>query len=139
MTKYTRGLTRRSFGQLCVKSGAGLTALLSGCVRLAQQGKSEAVPITCSDSDLADEYEYIIVGSGAGGGPLAANLARKGHRVLLMEAGGDIDNDNYKIPLFHPLASEDPEMRWDFFVRHYEDQEKSLKDSKFSKQHDGVF
>jgi choline dehydrogenase len=28
-------------------------------------------------------YEYIIVGSGPGGGPLAANLARHGHSVLL--------------------------------------------------------
>ena len=34
-------------------------------------------------------YEYIVVGSGPGGGPLAANLARAGHSVLLLEAGDD--------------------------------------------------
>jgi choline dehydrogenase-like flavoprotein len=32
-------------------------------------------------------YEYIVVGSGPGGGPLASNLARAGHSVLLLEAG----------------------------------------------------
>lgn len=35
------------------------------------------------------EYEYIVVGSGAGGGPLACRLARAGHKTLLIEAGDD--------------------------------------------------
>ena len=34
------------------------------------------------------EYDYIVVGSGAGGGPVAANLARRGFTVALLEAGG---------------------------------------------------
>jgi choline dehydrogenase-like flavoprotein len=33
--------------------------------------------------------DYIIVGSGAGGGSYAARLAKLGHRVLLLEPGGD--------------------------------------------------
>jgi choline dehydrogenase len=32
-------------------------------------------------------FEYIVVGSGPGGGPIASNLARVGHSVLLLEAG----------------------------------------------------
>jgi choline dehydrogenase-like flavoprotein len=34
-------------------------------------------------------FDYIIVGSGAGGGPLAARLAERGKTVLVIEAGGD--------------------------------------------------
>ncbi|KAH0141897.1 hypothetical protein KCU67_g14274, partial [Aureobasidium melanogenum] len=34
-------------------------------------------------------YEYVVVGSGAGGGPLAARLALAGHKTLLIEAGDD--------------------------------------------------
>jgi choline dehydrogenase len=35
------------------------------------------------------EYDYVIVGTGAGGGTLAARLAEAGMRVCLLEAGGD--------------------------------------------------
>ena len=41
-----------------------------------------------SATDRAD-YEYIVVGSGAGGGTVAARLAENGCKVLLLEAGGD--------------------------------------------------
>ena len=60
------------------------------------------------------EYDYIVVGSGAGGGPLAANLARGGQRVLLLEAGDEHETYRYQIPAFHFLATEDPGMSWNF-------------------------
>jgi hypothetical protein len=34
------------------------------------------------------EYDFIVVGSGSGGSPVAARLAEAGHSVLLIEAGG---------------------------------------------------
>ncbi|KAI0139326.1 GMC oxidoreductase [Xylariaceae sp. FL1272] len=76
-------------------------------------------------------FEYVIIGSGPGGGPLAANLARRGHSVLLLEAGDDQgQNLNQKVPFFWPAASEDPSMRWDFFVKNYSDETQAAKNSK---------
>ncbi|GAA3367608.1 choline dehydrogenase [Streptomyces sannanensis] len=76
-------------------------------------------------------FDYVVVGAGAGGGPLAANLAAAGMRVLLLDAGGDAENDNYLVPAFHADASEDPVQRWDYFVRHYADEHQQRRDSKF--------
>jgi len=68
---------------------------------------------------MPETYDYIVVGSGAGGGPLAANLAVKGFRVCLIEAGGDAEPIEYQVPSFHALSTEVPEMAWSFFVHHY--------------------
>jgi choline dehydrogenase len=83
--------------------------------------------------DTIHGYEYVVVGSGAGGGPLAANLARKGHRVLLLEAGDDQGaNLNQQVPAFNFKSTEDPAMSWDYFVKHYPDEEQQKKDSKMT-------
>jgi choline dehydrogenase len=62
-------------------------------------------------------YEYIVIGSGPGGGPLAANLAKAGHSVLLIEAGDDQWNNTNSATVWNnTLAINDPLTRWDFFV-----------------------
>ena len=82
------------------------------------------------------DFDYIVVGSGAGGGPLAANLAKAGFKVLVMEAGGDPCSEDetgrlmYEVPIFHGDSTEYKPCAWDFFVRHYSDDEQQAKDSK---------
>jgi hypothetical protein len=70
--------------------------------------------------ETSETYDYIVVGSGAGGGPLAANLVVQGYRVLLIEAGSDPESYHYQVPSFHALSTEDEEMAWKFFVHHYD-------------------
>ena len=99
---------------------------------------------------LQAEYEYVVVGSGAGGGVVAARLALAGHTVLILEAGGDpvaADPDrtedlpglpdDYQIPCFHALSTENEEMKWDFWVRHYAKDELQKRDSKYYEEYGG--
>jgi len=78
-------------------------------------------------------YEYVVVGSGAGGGPLAARLALAGHKTLLIEAGDDQGaNINYTVPAYNARVSEDPNLAWNFFVKHYADEKRQARDFKTS-------
>lgn len=72
------------------------------------------------------------MGSGPGGGPLAARLAIAGHRVLLIDAGDDQGNSiTQQVPGLQLQSTEDPAQRWDYFVNHYTDTTRQQKDSKF--------
>ncbi|PSN68536.1 GMC oxidoreductase [Corynespora cassiicola Philippines] len=78
-------------------------------------------------------YDYIVIGSGPGGGPLSARLALAGHKVLLIEAGDDQGaNVRYQVPALHAQSTEEESMRWDYYVNHYQDLERQKKDSKMT-------
>jgi choline dehydrogenase len=98
------------------------------------------------------EAEYVVVGSGAGGGTVAARLAEAGRSVILLEAGSDpkaghggdplaphadrLPSD-YEVPAFHGFASENAAMKWDFYVRHYADEAISKRDCNYRDVVDG--
>jgi choline dehydrogenase len=85
---------------------------------------------------MSADYDYVVIGSGAGGGPLAANLAKAGKKVLLMEAGGDPCSEDdagkfmYEVPIFHGLSTEYAPCAWNYFVRHYTDDAQQARDDK---------
>ncbi|KAI1151303.1 hypothetical protein F4825DRAFT_365798 [Nemania diffusa] len=76
----------------------------------------------------SQEYDYVVVGSGPGGGPLAVELAKAGSSVLLLEAGSDLlDDPIYQDINSAPSAINNPNSRWDFFVKHSDDPERELR------------
>ncbi|OAL50085.1 glucose-methanol-choline oxidoreductase-like protein [Pyrenochaeta sp. DS3sAY3a] len=106
-------------------NGAEHTPFRGGNVKRALNESATATTL--------EDYEYVIVGSGPGGIPLAARLAIAGYKVLLLEAGDDQTNTTqYNVPALHSVAAEYEPMRWDFFVKHFDDEAEQRKDTKLT-------
>ncbi|KAK4143198.1 uncharacterized protein C8A04DRAFT_29222 [Dichotomopilus funicola] len=67
-------------------------------------------------------YDYIVVGSGPGGGIVASNLGKAGYSVLLLEAGDESPGSGF--------GKYTPTVTWDFYVKHYP--EGDPRDNQFS-------
>ncbi len=113
----------------------------------ATTSDEEALLAQAQRGPAASPFDYILVGSGAGGGPLAARLALAGKRVLVIDAGDDPADEKsrtypraepgetFACPGYHGASTEDYEMSWQFSVRHYFDTARQQKDAKYN-QHD---
>ncbi|CAE6364825.1 unnamed protein product [Rhizoctonia solani] len=98
-----------------LKTGAALIGLLISSIIGPVVG---ADPPACP-STTNSQYDYIVVGAGAGGGPLAARLALNGYKVLLLEAGPDSYQNNVTIPFYFGRTTEDEKLALDYEVDHY--------------------
>lgn len=87
-----------------------MKGVISRVVALALLAAGLAVAAPVVEAQ-ATEYDYIVVGTGPGGGPLAVNLAKAGYSVFLMEAGD--------ASVATGLGQYPPSITWDFFVNHY--------------------
>jgi choline dehydrogenase len=113
-------------------------SFLKGLAALSVTAGIGGIPLL--EAAAGRTFDYIVVGAGPGGGPLAANLAKAGYTVALLEAGLDPGSATaqqqepdvlgiYSVPAFVTIAEEDPLLSWDFYVNHYS--ENGQRDPKF--------
>lgn len=124
--QVTDSINRRSFLKRAVATvGAGVAASGMSSILRASSGQT---------------FDYIVVGSGPGGGPVAANLARSGYTVALIEAGIDVEMANtldpstkpvYSTPGAAAVASEHQYLSWDLYVQHYANTVQMKKNDKY--------
>ena len=137
-------MNRRDF----IRLGTALGVFLRGrgsAARASGRARSPS-PHPAPSADPPLRADYVVVGSGAGGGTVAARLAEAGYSVIVLEAGGDpavitgsdplhpgtnTYPEDYNVPAFHTLATENDAIKWDYFVRHYKDDAQQRKDDKF--------
>jgi choline dehydrogenase len=81
--------------------------------------------------------DFIVVGAGAGGAPLAARLAERGYTVLVVEMGPEkpppppgAKAESTEVPLLHIESTEDERHSLRFFVKHFDEDPDGSLDPK---------
>ncbi|KAF8069144.1 hypothetical protein FPV67DRAFT_1669168 [Lyophyllum atratum] len=77
--------------------------------------------LTACPSLAEPDYDFIVVGSGAGGGPLASRLVESGFSVLLVDVGHDVVNFNTTIPVYNLRSLEDPQIELNYTYSEFPD------------------
>ncbi len=87
--------------------------------------------------------DFIVVGAGAGGAPLAARLAERGYTVLVVEMGPEkpptpagAKAESTVVPLLHIESTEDPRHSLRYFVKHFDDDPDGSLDPKVHRPDD---
>jgi hypothetical protein len=63
-----------------ISLGLGLSAIASNVLGAVVDNEKRATALTCTIPSGAQVYDYIVVGAGAGGGPVASRLALAGFK-----------------------------------------------------------
>ncbi|KAJ7494445.1 hypothetical protein B0H11DRAFT_936759 [Mycena galericulata] len=87
-------------------------AALPSCPDLSQEG--------------SDIFDFVVVGSGAGGGPLAARLAENGFSVFLVDVGNDENIFNTTLPAYWGRATEDPTTELAYNIKEFSNPESRI-------------
>src|SRR4051812_14315311 len=84
------------------------------------------IPEEWQDPDRTT-IDFIVVGAGAGGAPLAARLVERGYTVLVVEMGPEKPPtpagavvENTEVPLLHTESTEDERHSLRYFVQHFD-------------------
>ncbi|KAK7006193.1 choline dehydrogenase [Favolaschia claudopus] len=78
-----------------------------------------AVSLSACSSQSEPDYDFVVVGAGVGGGPVAARLVESGFSVLVVDAGHDVNNLNTTIPFYFPRAVDDPQLELNYTYDEY--------------------
>ncbi|MBY0369541.1 GMC family oxidoreductase N-terminal domain-containing protein [bacterium] len=84
------------------------------------------------------DYDYIVVGSGAGGSVVASRLTQKGFRVLVVEAGAPGYPMAAQAPALHGVGSEFAPIALDYGVQHFDSADQAHRDPKFDSKLAGI-
>ncbi|KAG6828259.1 hypothetical protein H0H92_008602 [Tricholoma furcatifolium] len=96
-----------------------LKAVSALCLLLGALRSAASLPACPSTADA--DYDFIVVGAGAGGGPLASRLAESGYSVLLVDAGHSTVNYNTTLPAYALRSLDDPEIDLNYTYQEYPD------------------